>query len=168
MEEKRDEHDETKCGKDIVTMVIDKFKSGEHDETNNGMESHSSAADIQSSGFEEENLGCSNVNASISNDKDDSDHHDTEAKFNPLFEKKNALHSGISSSNAIGTIAMTLPEADASGAPKRRLSTPSAIFSSEAGIQVRRKDKVCMPLSFVRSLILLCHATSLSIGRRRQ
>lgn len=106
-----------------------------------GMESHSSAADIESSGFEEENLGHSNVKgASISNDKDDSDHHDTEAKLNPLFEKKNALHSGISSSNAIGTIAMTLPEADAGGAPKRRLSTPSAIFSSEAGIQVRRRD----------------------------
>lgn len=139
-------------------MVIDKFKRDEHDETNNGMESHSSAADIQSSGFEEENLGHSNVNASISNDKDDSDHHDTEAKFNPLFEKKNALHSGISSSNAIGTIAMTLPEADASGAPKRRLSTPSAIFSSEAGIQVRRRrrrrDKVCMSLSFVCLRIL--------------
>ncbi len=148
------------------------MKSGEHDETNNGMESHSSAADIQSSGFGEENLGHSNVKgASISNDKDDSDHHDTEAKFNPLFEEKNALHSGISSSNAIGAIAMTLPEADAGGAPKRRLSTPSAIFSSEAGIQVRRRrrDKVCMSLSFVRLLILSYrHATSLSIGRWRQ
>lgn len=157
---------------DIVTMVIDKLKSGEHDETNNGMESHSSAADIQSSGFGEENLGHSNIkDASISNDKDDSDHHDTEAKFNPLFEEKNALHSGISSSNAIGTIAMTLPEADAGGAPKRRLSTPSAIFSSEAGIQVRRRrrrDKVCMPLSFVRLILSYRHATSLSIGRWRQ
>lgn len=115
------------------------MKSGEHDETNNGMESHSSAADIQSSSFGEDNLGHSNVkDASISNDKDDSDH-DNEVRINPLFEKKNALHSGISSSNAIGTIAMT-----SDGAPKRRLSTPSAIFSSEAGIQVRRKrDKVC-------------------------
>jgi hypothetical protein len=126
------------------------MKRGEHDETN----SCSSAADIidiQSSGFGEENLGHSNVkDASISNDKDDSNH-DTEVRFNLLSEKKNALHSGISRSNAIGTISMTLPEADE--VPKRRLSTPSAIrYSSETEIQVRRSrgDNVCMQLSFVR------------------
>ena len=126
------------------------MKRGEHDETN----SRSSAADIidiQSSCFGEENLGHLNVkDASISNDKDDSNH-DTEVRFNLLSEKKNALHSGISSSNAIGTISMTLPEADE--VPKRRLSTPSAIrYSSETEIQVRRSrgDNVCMQLSFVR------------------